>query len=136
MKTLAEFIQKHHITMSVERADTNPNYVADDDWMRSARHFKCTLRCGKRRMTLHFSQGCAHTKEPTVEDVLNCLASDSAGLDNSTTFESWCAEYGYDTDSRKAEKIYRACQKQRDQLERLIGDATEFETLLYNTERM
>jgi len=29
---------------------------------------------------------------------------------SSQTFADWCAEYGYDEDSRKAEATYRACQ--------------------------
>lgn len=41
--------------------------------------------------------------EPTTYDVLSCLTKYDPG-----TFESFCAEYGYDTDSKRAEKIYQA----------------------------
>lgn len=44
------------------------------------------------------------------------------GLDASRqTFESWADEYGYDTDSRKAEEIYRACQKNGDRVRKLLN---------------
>lgn len=45
---------------------------------------------------------------PTVADIVSCLILDGGAIDHAT-FESWADEYGYDTDSRKAESIYRAC---------------------------
>lgn len=45
---------------------------------------------------------------PDVCDVLYSLASDADAID-CATFEEWASNYGYDTDSRKAEGIYRAC---------------------------
>ena len=40
---------------------------------------------------------------PTAYDVLSCLTKSDPG-----TFEDFCSEFGYDEDSRKAEKIYNA----------------------------
>ena len=40
---------------------------------------------------------------PTAYDVLSCLTKSDPD-----TFENFCYEYGYDEDSRKAEKIYNA----------------------------
>lgn len=42
-------------------------------------------------------------KAPTPYDVLACLTKYDPG-----TFENFCSEYGYDADSRKAEKTYKA----------------------------
>lgn len=72
-------------------------------------------------------------RKPKVEDVLNCLASDASGIDQS--FEDWASELGYDTDSRKAEQIYQTCQKQARELRQLLG-VTVFEELLNDTERL
>lgn len=47
-------------------------------------------------------------------DAFNCFVSDA--LSGSETFEDFCDNFGYDNDSRKAEKIYFACQ---DQLKKL-----------------
>lgn len=47
---------------------------------------------------------------PSVADVVSCLLSDCSSASNDT-FESFCSEFGYDTDSRKALKTYKACQK-------------------------
>ncbi len=38
------------------------------------------------------------------------------------SFEEFCGEYGYDTDSRRAERIHRAVQEQARQMRRLLGD--------------
>lgn len=45
---------------------------------------------------------------PRLADVLHSLASDCDVLD-AGGFEQWAGNLGYDSDSRKAEVIYRAC---------------------------
>lgn len=45
---------------------------------------------------------------PALADVLYSLVSDSDVLDYAT-FEDWAVAFGYETDSRAAEKTYRAC---------------------------
>ena len=44
---------------------------------------------------------------PTAYDILACLTKYEVG-----TFEDFCSEFGYDTDSRKAEKVYFAVQQE------------------------
>ena len=132
METLRHFIETNGIKAVVDYADSNPN-MANDEWSRTARHFKVVLRCQGRQLTTHFSQGSAHTQEPTAADVLDCLASDSAGIENARSFEDWCGEYGYDTDSRKAERIFKVCERQAESLKRLLNG--QYETLLWNVER-
>lgn len=46
---------------------------------------------------------------PDAADVLHSLLLD-ASVTYATCFEDWASEYGYDTDSRKAEDIYNACK--------------------------
>ncbi len=46
--------------------------------------------------------------EPNAADVLHSLVSDSEVLQHAD-FESWATDTGYETDSRKAEAIYKAC---------------------------
>ena len=52
---------------------------------------------------------------PSVYDVLACLTKCDPG-----TFEDFCSDYGYDEDSRTAERIYFAVQKEYAQLARLF----------------
>ncbi len=41
------------------------------------------------------------------------------------TFEEFCSEYGYDSDSRKAEAIYFSVQKEFSEVRRIFGDVLE-----------
>lgn len=47
-------------------------------------------------------------------DAFNCILSDALSGDD--TFSMFCDNFGYDNDSRKAEAIYRECQKSLDKL--------------------
>jgi len=58
---------------------------------------------------------------PEACDVLYSLASD-VGVLNSSGFEDWASEMGYETDSRKAEKIYRECIETALKLRAALGD--------------
>jgi len=132
MTTWNDTISALDITMTVERADRNPN-MADSDNMD---HWKCRFRTSDgRRMTVTFSMGSGHNgKRPTAVEVLDCLASDAAGIENTGDFDDWCADYGYDTDSRKAERIYRACQREAGKLRQFLGHL--YQPALFETERL
>lgn len=55
-------------------------------------------------------------------DVLNafyCFVSDAiSGMED---FPDFCAEFGYDEDSRRAEKVWKACKRSLEKLERVSG---------------
>jgi hypothetical protein len=123
-KPLADLIRDLGIT-----ADVRPDHTyapkPDDSWSRDAHHYKVTLSRGRTRIVVPFHQGSAHTAPPTVTDVIDCLISDATGFENVQSFEDWCAEYGYDTDSRTAERTYKAVERQTGQLRRLLGEEYE-----------
>lgn len=56
---------------------------------------------------------------PTLYGVLCALKADAT---NGLTFSEWCAEYGYDTDSRKAFDLYYTCQESETQSRKFFGD--------------
>lgn len=90
-----------------------------DEWQQKSNGYNCTLRYKGRQYTFDFWQGSAITEEPTAAGCLECLLSDASVSDD---FEDFCGEFGYDTDSRKAERTHKACLKVREKLERLLGD--------------
>jgi hypothetical protein len=51
----------------------------------------------------------AERLQPKLADVLHSLLSDGAAFFDGLTFEDWANEYGFDTDSRKAEATFREC---------------------------
>lgn len=113
-----QFVNKHGIKISCEWADENKN---NPGW-KEATHFRVTLRMKGKQLTTYFSHGYGISGEPTADSVLEALASDSSGIENARSFEEWAGEYGYDTDSRKAETIYKVCEKQAEKLQRFLGD--------------
>lgn len=150
--TIAQFVEVNRIVSGAYRVDSNPN-MPDSDNMD---HWKVTLVRGvlkegfdtwhgykgklgacqytKRKLTVYFSMGYGHHgAEPKAAEVLSCLADDASGSDDHS-FEDWCSEYGYDTDSRKAERIWKACQHSAKRLRSFLGDDLYGE-LLYSTER-
>lgn len=60
---------------------------------------------------------------PPLADILYSLVQDASVLD-SGGFENWASDYGYDTDSRKAEAMYQACLKIALELRALLGADT------------
>lgn len=131
MGTMADFVTQNNIKIASEYADRNPHMP---DW-NDANHYKCKLTMGRKQMTIYFSQGYGVSHEPEAADVLNCLADDSAGVSNARSFEEWADEYGYDTDSRKAEKTYNVCVKQAARLLSFLGEDL-YDELLWETERL
>jgi hypothetical protein len=133
--TLESFIKRNGLSMATEKAAENPNMTDfdGDNW-------KVTLRVengkgGCRRMTSYYSMGSGHGgREPKLKEVIECLASDAASVENSRSMEEWARDLGYDEDSRKAEKIFKACQKGAEKLKTLLGMELYTE-LLFDTER-
>jgi hypothetical protein len=60
-------------------------------------------------------------KTPTLDDVMHCLISDADTIDY-PNFEDWANCFGYEADSRSAEKIYRACLEIGLKLRSMLGD--------------
>ena len=62
--------------------------------------------------TFDFWASIANPELSSEYDVLNafyCFVGDA--VSGSYSFEEFCSEFGYDTDSRKAEKTWKACQE-------------------------
>ena len=151
--SIAQFIKSNRIVSGSYRVDENPNMPDSHDMD----HWKVTLVRGvlregfdtwhgykgklgacqysKRKLTVYFSKGYGHHgAEPTTDEVLSCLADDSSCADDHS-FEDFCSEMGYDTDSRTAERTYKACQHTAKRLLNFLG-ADIYGQLLYSTERL
>lgn len=132
MQSTTKFSQSFGIVAKCERWHENP---ANRDWQ-DADHWKCVLKGAGSQMTIYFSMGYGHNgKAPKAADILDCLASDAASYENAQDFEDWAPDFGYDTDSRKAEGVYKAVSKGAAKLKRFLGPDA-YETLLWNTERL
>ncbi len=87
---------------------SGPNYaVSKRGWKHHA--YRIRIWNGAKALTVPWQQGLAYTKDPELADVLEGLCSDASA--GEMDFEDFCAEFGYDTDSRKAEAIWKECRK-------------------------
>jgi len=67
--------------------------------------------------------------KPTYADVMYCLLSDAQSVCNGESFEDFCNDFGYDSDSRKAEAAYNGCVKCWQGFVRMGADFDDLNTL-------
>jgi len=130
--TLEQFVSDNKISMDCQWVPENPN-MSDFN----GDHWLCFLRRENEDsvMPVYFSMGHGHHgRVPTIYEVLDCLAMDSNGVEE-TSFEDWCSEYGYDEDSRTAEDTYDTIKDQAMRLRVLLDDEA-YERLIWGTERL
>ena len=82
--------------------------------------YKITLKRGDREFKFNFGQSISDSEKgikPRAYEVLACLQKYEVG-----SFADFCGEFGYNEDSRKAEKIYKAVLNEFMNLQRLYSD--------------
>lgn len=77
-----------------------------------------------------FEWSISRATTPDLADLLYCLLLDSSASDQS--FDDWCGDLGYDTDSRKALETYLACQNAGSKLRSIGADTACLQTLFEN----
>ena len=114
-----KFAQKHGVKLSFIGDPQYKRHFVDDKKSRYV--FKCRLTRAGKSYIFDFGQSInVGAEEPTLYDVLTCLQKYDCG-----DFENFCSEFGYDTDSRKAERIYKDVCKEFKAVERLFSDIIE-----------
>jgi len=98
-------------------------------WHTDANHYKCVIRFEGKQYTFYYSMGPTHTSEPTITECLYSMSVDSRPHLENQSFEQFADEFGYDEDSRRGERIYKACLKQGEAMKRLLGG--DFEDFVY-----
>jgi hypothetical protein len=110
----------------IESVMTDP--PSDDSF--EGNWYSVTLKRKGRQLTVPYGMGYGLSHEPRADEVLECLTLDASSADQS--FEDWCGDYGYDTNSRRAERTYDTVQAQTAKLRRFLGD--DFDTYVYSTD--
>lgn len=104
--------------LSLEVIDKNYKPMTWDDKKTRRWVYKLLLKRGRRRYTFEFGQSiCKGDTEPSMYSVLACLEKHEVG-----TFEDFCSNYDYDTDSRRVEAIYKAVLKEYAAMCRLFSE--------------
>lgn len=134
-----------------EKIDFSVRYVGEtvreDKWQCDA--WRVSFASGKSQFETDYYTGLGHRQEtksqatktikivgnkwvyakpvqPCAANVLYSLIQDSSAID--TSFEYWCADYGYDSDSISAFNTYQACCRIAKELLRVFTRA-QLETL-------
>lgn len=106
-KQANDFLVKTGVKFSAKLID-HDFYFDGDKETRDV--YRITLSRGKMRRSFKFGQSINNSNgktPPTAYDVLACLQKYEIG-----SFEDFCGDFGYDTDSRRAEKTYKAVLKE------------------------
>lgn len=113
-----DFATKHNVKLKINRT-TYGYHFEEDEQKRYI--FNCTLTRKRQKFTLDFGQSiAAEDTPPTMYDILSCITKY-----NPETFEDFCSEYGYNTDSINAQKTYKAVKREFNGVNRLFGDILE-----------
>ena len=100
-----DFLKETGIRFKVSFVDHAP-YFEDDKESRDI--YRITLSRRGRSFSFKFGQSINETgKTPRPYDVLSCIEKSDPG-----TFEDFCWNMGYDQDSLRVERIYKAVVKQ------------------------
>lgn len=118
----------NNIKLSLTRADyTGEDYK--DEWKKTANKYKARITYNKKSITISFYTGSGWKKDPVLEDILGSILLDTTYLDYG--FENFANAMGYNSDSRKAEKIYKEIQKQAKKINRIFTKEEQEELLTY-----
>lgn len=132
MTPLEALVEKHKITVEVwptpslmtwERAMEFPGGTAWSVSFKREGPSTTDNFLSKKLYDVEFFTGSAIETLPSAADVLSCLCSDARARD--MTFKEFCQEFGYDEDSRCAERTWSKCKALAEKLRWFLGD--EFE---------
>lgn len=125
-RTLPELIEAAQLTITAERIPARLDRIAGD-WDKHASHWIVTIgregRGHRKPVITQYSMGSAHKGTPTLPNVVHSLMRDAECAND--TFADFCANCGYDTDSRRALDVYLACQGIGVKMRRLLGSEYE-----------
>lgn len=121
-QTANDFAEQYNLKLSIGEPTYKDHW--NDGQMRWV--FPCKLSRNGKSYSFKFGQSIAAGKEkPNMYDILACMTKYDP-----ESFEFFCSNYGYDTDSRKAYKTYLSVCREYEGMCRLFDNSeTIFEEL-------
>ena len=115
----ADFLKKTGTIFKAEYLE-NDYYFPGDSHQRDI--YKILLKRGKKRYTFRFGDSIKNSLSypklpPSPYSILTALTKYDPG-----EFDDFCGEFGYNEDSRNAEKIYKDVKKKWQNIERLFSE--------------
>lgn len=117
------FLQTYNIKLSIKYLKHDYHFQDDTD---KRDIYKIRLSRNRHSYTINFGQSIANQgQEPTAYDVLACL-----NKYNPNSFTDFCSDFGYDTDSRQAERTYKAVCREWAGIQRVFGNDSEYNPIM------
>lgn len=105
-----------YYTKGVQKTELNRKYLEKDYFKGKSFGLNWEIKRNDRDF-ISQSDKIHYPKEPTYYDIIACLQKYDVGA-----FEEFCSEFGYDTDSRTAEKTYTSVIKEFNGMQSLFND--------------
>ena len=115
-KELPALLEELGITLKI-RHKAHPNHATA--WQLKMNAYRVTLSYQGRTYSLFFYQGAGITRDPSVSDIVACLASDLSILTSCDTLKCFGDCMGW---SSETANTYRAIKRQSARYSKLIGD--------------
>ena len=115
-KELPALLEELGVTLKI-RHKAHPNKVTD--WQAKANCYRVTLSYEGRTFSLFFYQGTGITRDPSVSDLVACLANDLSILNSCDTLKCFGDCMGWNSETANT---YRAIKRQSYRYSKLIGD--------------
>lgn len=115
-KQATDFLEKFNIKFAAKLTDAKPPPWAEDVNGIYGHHYKITLSKGERGQGVKFGQRVTFDFWSSLRDsqhgirtvdAYTVLAAVSGDVNCPEDFHEFCGEYGYDEDSRKAERTFK-----------------------------
>lgn len=117
-----KFLTDHGITLKAAYIGCKcPRWCDDTKHVHGAK-YRITLKRSGKSISFDFWNSyddMRKGRDPSAYDVLACISSDYHAPD---TFENFCAEYGYDEDSRKALATFKAVERMSIKLRSFLSE--------------
>ena len=117
-----QFLKQNNIRMRIKYHGHGCHFIGETE---QRDIYRVVIRNSDgRQMTVMFGQSIARSDyggtPPTPYDILSCLIKNDPG-----DLEMFCHEFGYDSDSRKAERIWKLCCKEWAGVNRVFGNCLD-----------
>ena len=116
-KEFKDFVESNKITVTLKNIEVRKDKAI---WGAGVQHYRFLLKKdGKTFLTSEYSQGSGIKTEPDVFDILYAVIRDAQNFEQTRSFKDFCDSLGYKSmnDRAKANKIYKACEKEYNALD-------------------
>lgn len=114
-KQALDFLNATSTSLTIKFKKYGPHFEGDKQ---SRNIYRCRLKNELGSYNFNFGQSIDGTQKgeaPSAYDILTCLTKYDP-----VSFEDFCSDFGYDSDSRSAEKIYKAVAKEWKAIDKLF----------------